>query len=385
MTSRSSFTRLRASRGVSLIELMVGVAIGLIGVVAIFQAVTVWTKHTQTTGSGSDAQTAGTLAFFNLERDLKQAGHGFGRAATALMGCNVLTTPVVPGAINLRPVEILLGAPVGAPDTINVFYGDSTFFVEEGDFLDSTDTTKRLPRRGGYRKGDIAVVAGDVGAPPVSTCMMIEVTDDTDPNGWIGHLPAFNYTSFYGGPPKNSRLNVAPPPAFVAGKIYNLGDRPQYDVWTIDNSHVLAKLDRLANPPVSVPIAEGVINMKAEYGYDVSGDGKIANAEWVTALPLGADWKRVLAIRVALLVRSRQFERNGDPGAAGNAAVTPSARNPTYFAVPGPAKPFLMTNVDGAADGFSDLDAVPNNWRYYRYRVYERVIPLRNMLWGTYG
>jgi type IV pilus assembly protein PilW len=24
-----------------------------------------------------------------------------------------------------------------------------------------------------------------------------------------------------------------------------------------------------------------------------------------------------------------------------------------------------------------------NNWRHYRYRVYETVIPLRNMLWGS--
>jgi len=31
-----------------------------------------------------------------------------------------------------------------------------------------------------------------------------------------------------------------------------------------------------------------------------------------------------------------------------------------------------------------DTDAVPNNWRYYRYRVYERVIPLRNMIWGNF-
>ena len=44
-----------------------------------------------------------------------------------------------------------------------------------------------------------------------------------------------------------------------------------------------------------------------------------------------------------------------------------------------------MTNVDGTPDSFGDADADPNNWRYYRYRVYERVIPLRNMLWGIYG
>ena len=386
MTLRSFVSR-RTSRGVSLVELMVGVAIGLIGVVAIFQAVTVWTKHTQTTGSGSDAQVSGTLALFNIERDLKQAGHGFGRAATALMGCNVVTPPppVVGGAINLRPVEIVQGAPAGAPDTIRVFYGVSSFFPDEGDFTGSTNTTKTLPRLGGFRKGDIAVVAGDVGLPPVSTCMMIEVTDDTDPNGLIAHAPV-NYTSFYGGPAKDARLNIAAPPAFLTGKIYNLGDRPRYDVWTIDNNRVLARVDWLdpAAPLVSAQIADGVVNMKAQYGYDTNSDGKIDNGEWMAALPPAPDWKRVLAVRVAVLVRSRQFERNGDSGAnnGATAAVTPTAANPTYFG----GTPFRMTDVNnGLADSFSDVDAVPNNWRYYRYRVYERVIPLRNMLWGTYG
>ena len=44
-----------------------------------------------------------------------------------------------------------------------------------------------------------------------------------------------------------------------------------------------------------------------------------------------------------------------------------------------------MTNLNSDADSFDDLTADPNNWRFYRYRVYERVIPLRNMLWGTTG
>jgi hypothetical protein len=58
--------------------------------------------------------------------------------------------------------------------------------------------------------------------------------------------------------------------------------------------------------------------------------------------------------------------------------------NPYYFGDSVNRK-FLMTNVDGSADSYSDTDANPNNWRYYRYRVYERVIPLRNMLWGNWG
>ena len=386
MTSHRSTFRRRASLGVSLVELMVGVAIGLIGIVAIFQAVSVWTKHTQTTSSGGDAQVAGTLALFNIERDLKLAGHGFGRAASGIMGCNVQTT--APGVVNLRPVEIAASGPVGSPDTISVFYGDSSFFVEEGDFVNSTATTKKLPRLGSYRKGDVAIVAGDVAAS-APACMMVEVTDDSDPNGWVSHTPAGAYVSFYTASAAVARFNSASSPAFGVGKIYNLGPTPRYDVWSIANNGVLTRTDLLGLVP-PLPIAEGVVNMKAEYGYDLNGDGRIDNAEWYAVdapplLPVPTDWKRVLAIRVAFLVRSRQFERNGDPAASGVAAITPTALNPRYFGVPGPAKPFFMTNVDSTPDAFGDNDADPNNWRFYRYRIYERVIPLRNMLWGTYG
>ena len=79
----------RQQRGVSLVEILIGVTIGVIGILAIFQTVAVWNKHTQTTTSGGDAQIAGTLALFNLERDLKQAGHGFSTALPQIMGCPV--------------------------------------------------------------------------------------------------------------------------------------------------------------------------------------------------------------------------------------------------------------------------------------------------------
>jgi type IV pilus assembly protein PilW len=368
MSSPLSSSRRRASLGLSLIELLVGVAIGLIGVVAIFQAVTVWTKHTQTTNSGSDAQVAGTLALFNLERDLKLAGHGFGTAANTVMGCNVLSNAA--GVINMRPVEITPGVLPGDPDTISILAGNSPFFAEAADFVNSTATTKQLARRGGFRIGDVALVAGPVPAGGPVSCMFVGITDDTNVNGWISHdAGAFP-----------ASLNLAVPPAFVSGKIFNLGPNPSYDVWTVTNSHTLNRIDRLAAAPAVIPVADGIVNMKAEYGYDADGNCQIdpVAGEWVPTLPAGPDWTRVLAVRIAVLVRGRQFERNPDPEATGTAAVTPTARSPTYFG----GKPFLMRNVDGTPDGFGDNDAVPNNWRYYRYRVYERVIPLRNMVWG---
>jgi len=42
----------------------------------------------------------------------------------------------------------------------------------------------------------------------------------------------------------------------------------------------------------------------------------------------------------------------------------------------------IEADFEGAGISDSNTFASPNNWRYYRYRVYEKVIPLRNMIWG---
>jgi type IV pilus assembly protein PilW len=367
----------RRSRGVTLVEIMVGVAIGLIGTVAIFQAVAAWSRHTQTSSAGGDAQVAGTLALFNIERDVKAAGHGFGTAIPPVMGCAVASVLAGP-PFTLTPVSIQQGA-AGAPDTISILYGNSPFFVAEGTFTSSTVTTKTLTRRAGFRPGDIAVVAGPGAAPASAPCELIEITDDTNIDGLTVDHAVGNYPNFYTGANVASRFNgVAAPPAFAAGTIYSLGPQPTLNVWSITGGRVLSRTERFAATP-PIPVAEGVVNIKAEYGVDLNNDGQIANAEWQTAAP--ADFRTVLAIRVAVLVRSRQYERNGDTSSTVIAPVTPNV--PTYFAYTG-AKLFLMTNVDGTADA-GPADTTPNNWRNYRYRVYERVIPLRNLLWGTYG
>ena len=369
--------RPRRSRGVSLVEIMVGVAIGLIGTVAIFQAVGAWSRHTQTASAGGDAQIAGTLALFNIERDVKAAGHGFGTAALEVMGCPV--TSVVAGPpFNLRPIDIQQGAG-GGPDTISILYGNSPFFVAAGTFTSSTAASKTLTRRSGFRRGDIAVVAG----PGVATvaasapCELVEITGDANVDGLTLDHAVGNYLNFYTNANVASRFNgVAVPPAFAAGTIFSLGPQPTLNVWSIVGPR-LSRIERFAATP-QIPVADGVVNIKAEYGVDLNNDGQIANAEWQTAAP--ADFRTVLAIRVAVLVRSRHFERSADSSSTLPVPVTPAV--PTYFAYTG-AKPFLMTNVDGTPD--TNLPGDPNNWRYYRYRVYERVIPLRNLLWGTYG
>jgi type IV pilus assembly protein PilW len=111
--------------------------------------------------------------------------------------------------------------------------------------------------------------------------------------------------------------------------------------------------------------------MQAQYGYDASGDGRIAATEWVNADANNApdlggatvDWTRVLAVRYAILARSRNFE-----------PLPFAAANPTWV-----GGNFAMTDLGGVADSNPDS---PLNWRRYRYSVSESVIPLRNALWG---
>ena len=78
------------------------------------------------------------------------------------------------------------------------------------------------------------------------------------------------------------------------------------------------------------------------------------------------EWANILAVRLAILTRSSQFERTD---------VTTTV--PSWA-----GGQFVITNLDGTASSGTPTDPA-DNWRRYRYRVYETLIPLRNMLWGS--
>jgi len=369
----------RKQRGFSLVEMLVGVAIGLIATVAIVQMMVSSESRKRTTTSGSDAQISGVLGLFNLERDIRKAGHGFGTAPGNIMGCNVSATVsgvAVAPAVRFFPVEIIQGA-AGAPDQIISFYGNSTFLTASQPFTSSTATTKTLQTRNGFQQGDLVVVAGNATAVMASAnCNLVQITGNAAADGRsVEHLTGA-YANFYPGPP-------APPPAslyntaagtgaaYTSGTMFNLGNQPLRTLWYIDNSRTLFSRETLSGA-AGVEVAEGIIDLQAEYGVDSNGDGLITDGsgmpatpnEWVTATP--ADWTQVRAIRVAVLSRSRQFERDSvttvAPGWQGGA--------------------FVMANLDGSAGATVPLTAA-DNWRNYRYRVYEKVIPIRNLIWGT--
>jgi len=379
----------RHSRGFSIIEILVGVAIGMVGLLAMFQMLTLWEARTKTSSSGGDAQVTGNLAMFNLERDLKLAGVGFNVATSPIMGCMVTARDEVNSrdfTFRLAPVEITQGAS-NAPDRITVLYGNSSFVVDKKNFTISTASTKRTQSRNGMQAGDLVVVTGnDTGAVASANCHLIEINkNNAADNLTIGH-DTTNYTSFYApGTVTTPRFNPAAGTGvtYSSGILYNLGPTPQRNVWSIANGRVLGWFEDIRSSAVT-EVTDGVVNLQAEYGVDSNNDNEITDGsggtpdEWVTAAP--NDWTKVRAVRLALLVRSNQYERT----MVTTAAPTWTASVPGAHATAHPESAFVMTDLNGTARQAASPDSTdPNDWRHYRYRVFEKVIPLRNMIWAS--
>ena len=172
--------------------------------------------------------------------------------------------------------------------------------------------------------------------------------------------------------------NPTPPTSYTNGFIFNLGNGARRNMWTVSANNSLQVTNDLLYVDVNpadgvndaVSVTEGVVNMQAEYGIDANNNGLVDSGEWTTTNPAtAAAWANVLAVRVALLMRSSQWERQ-----IVTTALPPWSGSGT--------SPLVVTNLDGSASTTTPAQDTLN-WRHYRYRVYETVIPLRNILWGS--
>ncbi|MDM0009118.1 PilW family protein [Variovorax sp. J22G73] len=390
--SHSWRDRARRQHGVSLIELMVGLVVGLVCVLIIVQLQTLWDARKRSVGSGNDAQISGTLGAFALDRDLRLAGFGFGTAGgdpadptTSAMGCTVkafsqdLAAPTF--TFKLAPVQIIKAD--GKPDEIRVLYGNSSYFVSSQPIMSSTAESNSLKSREGFLLGDKAIAAN----PATGSCNLVEITglSSSDPNA-VEHKEAFIYTTNQ-GLNKTATMNKAGGTGtdITSGVLFNLGMAPALTVWKVNPSRQsLTRYNSLFEDEVNASdVVTDVVTLKAQYGYDASGDGVIGTGEWYDTLPGPTpNYARLLAVRFGLLIRSRQFERpNVESGTA--VPVTASAPKWANGSIAFPMR--NVDNTDDSGDGASAIngDAAANNWRNYRYRVYDTVVPLRNMIWGV--
>lgn len=413
----------RGERGMSLIEILVGVVIGLLGILVIFQVLSVTEERKRTTVHGSDAQSAGAIALYQLQRDVQRAGYGLGTAHTKILGCLVRAWDATPPGrsldFRLYPAEIVQGA-AGAPDTIRVLIGSSDQYVSDvRSWTASGATAKSMTgSRAGFDYGDLLVLSDDPAAGANAMvaqlpCAMIQVTDRPAAQPFnVGHNLSYTLT-----PPdtlspaatsaprfnKDATWPASAPFAPTKGFVLNLGKQPRRFEYRVTlpgeaNPNRLVATEWFFNASPG-EVADSIVNLQAEYGIDLNNDQVIAANEWTETAPdnnliptpnplndrmacgdtPSRSWRCVLAIRVALLARSAHWDKS---------ACSPNPQRTSGASGALALVNFTMTNVDGTAPSGAEAACTenppsPNNWRRYRYSVYETVIPLRNMLWGT--
>ena len=325
--------------GFSLVEIMVGIVIGMLAIIVMLQTFSLFEARKRTTTGGSDAANEGVTAMYALQRDIRQAGYGI--SALDVLGCSVTVSGVsmalAPVTIN-PPTAVVPRTGIDAnTDTLLIVYGNS-----EGQPQGRTGLkTWPLPAEANYHL--------QLGSP----CTLF--------------LPS----------------NLAPPPS-VLGTFYDLGPRPRILAYAVRSGN-LTMCDYLARDCSDAanyaPIANNIVSLRAQYGHDYTTPNPlpagsspgvpdpltgIFPAYRVDSydqtqdqdLPAGATaackWARTGAVRLALVARSALFEKD---------VVTTAAP--------------VWEGNDGAPIDLSAND----DWGYYRYKVFQTVVPLRNVTW----
>lgn len=346
--------RIVRQTGTGLVDVMVGLAIGMLVLTVTYQVYVVSESQKRAITGGSDAQQSASYAIYLLIRDLASAGNGIASAAKDASGRAALD-----GCAILRPIPVLIaaGARAGDPDAITVFYGGSgslsTPVPLAGDAT-ITSLTAAEPYRVGVPAG---FSAGDVIAAVEGANCTISTIDPTGIAVSESGLATLTHTPVAGTVGVPYRAGTA---ALVnLGPAASLG-RIRYSVDVATRS-LRAQQQLPTTGPVN-PVVGDIVNLKAQYGLDTDGDGSVdtwqqaSGSVWsaanLPAQPLDT-LRQIQSARIAIVARSAQYER--DP-------VTPG--------------PLLL--LDGTVSVALTVDQ-----QHYRYRVLEAIVPLRNTLWNV--
>lgn len=363
-------------RGLSLVELMVGLLISLICLLAIMSAFAAFEGRKRTTTSGNDAQQNGLYAVFELERQIRTAGAGLTQGYNyGVWGCAMsayakrtqqlprasalpapfATWPLGPAAapVTMRALPVLIASGGTdskgqvASDTLAMVAGNPTTTVFKASVVGAPDSaTVEVDNAFGSFDGDYVLATTTAG-----DCVLAKIaTASVATNRWV-----------------LSSADSPPAGLIGASQAFNLGPQPVISLYGVDPAtSSLVTYDALGRRGTkSWTVADGIVQVKAIYGVDTDGDNVVDT--WVT--PTGA-WSitalttdqaaaarafaQIKAIRVAVVAQSLLPERASDYVGA------PSLK--------------LFADLD------TSLQYNVSTQPQYRYKVYDTTIPIRNAL-----
>lgn len=364
-----------AAHGFTLVELMVGLAIGLVTTLAITQILLASEGQKRSLVSGSEAQVNGVLAMDTLRNSIQTAGYGYANVKQTI-GCvldaqfNGAAIPRFPA--NLVPVVITDGA-ADAPDSIRVLSSSKSTFsipltvIGLGYIPKNSISGASFPvaSTAGVMPADLLIAFSESShcqvfqATSVETAKVNRITD----NHW--NTDGFPSTTY----PANSTLIDMGTFDDVSYSVGSTGS-------LLFNS---LQIDSNSSPSYSgnLELYSNIVNMQAYYGKASTIDGATVLSgpidTWNTTTPTtNAQWQQVLALRVALVSRSEQYEKDivttTDPlwdigtDTAITGSISCGSSNCIVLKIPRPADSTV--------------------WQHYRYKVFSSIIPIRNMLWS---
>lgn len=350
-------------KGFSLVEVMVGMTLGLLTVLVVMKTFSVFEFQKQTTTAGSDAQENGLMAMVQLEQDIRGAGAGL--INNNVMGCtSVYSTyngtspaPGMPASGGFVPVSITDGG-ANASDTLTISTGATNSLggipANITVTMPPTSSEFNVSTTLGFADGQLILLMQG------GTCSVMQVTQVQTSQGTlkIQHNPSVPY---------NIDSATATPPAYSQGaSMTNLGSFTTH-TYSIDANYNLQLASSTnSTTPTTTPQMSDIVRMDAQYGIS-SAAGAQPVSSWVDATaangfaaPLSsANIKRIKAIKLVIVARSNKKEVTN---------VTSSA--PTYY------------DVSTGTTTAINVSYLPN-WQQYRYKVYTTIIPLRNVIWAN--
>lgn len=351
---RSDHARIK---GFSLIEVMVGMVIGMIGIIVMMQLFSLTEGQKRSTTGAGDAQSAGAIALYGLQRDIRQSGYGI--SDVKLLGCDILLragvtlTSIAPLTINHASI------PAGDPntDTLLVVYGNSDSSPQGEVITDQTSAVTppyTVAALASFSVNDRVIAAPATRLTPCSL-MLDTVT---------GVTTTVAVTTGSAGMGQGTLFSLGQGPNVLAYAIHR-GNLTVCDFMTSNCAAACTVTDGPAGTAAGgscsaawVPIASNVVSMRAEYGRDNSVPmDAIVDVYDQTTPATACAWSMASAVRLALVVRNGQFEKTAVTAVAPVWAGSTSAT----------AVPINLTS-----------DA---NWQNYRYKVYQTTVPLRNVSW----
>lgn len=334
--------------GFTLVELMVGLAIGMLATVIIMQEFSVFERQKRTTTGNADAQTNGGIALYNIGREMQLAGYPLMPVTNSPLECTTLNVGAT-GIGGISPVSIADGVAVAgvssASDTITIRYGDAQM----------GGVPTQITGVGAPNAND-AAVGNNLGCQVGDIAMLT--------NGNACTLTRVTALSAAGVAPATIGVqSIAGAGAGVSLSCLGNWNEVTYAV----NNGTLTRN--------GVPTVDGVVNIQAQYGIS-AGASSNQVTQWVDAsgatwgAPTVADRNRIKAVRIAVIARNAKREPT---------AVTAACSSTTAAAPTGLCAWEGSATSPAPAVSLSDNDP---NWLNYRYRVFETVIPLRNVIWS---